>query len=231
MTIVRHDNVVQGSIEWHEMRRGLLTASEMKLIITPTLKVAANDKERAHLYHLMSQRIAGYVEDTFEGYAMLRGREDEVDAKIAYSNKYEPVEDVGFITNDKWGFKIGYSPDGRVGDVGGIEAKSRNHKLQIETILEHAMAQTVPADFVIQCQTGLLVSEWEWLDFISYSAGLPMITIRTYPDPVIQAAIVAAATAFEERITKRMDEFTNILTSGEVRLLATERRIEREIQF
>ena len=78
---------------------------------------------------------------------------------------------------------------------------------------------------------GLLVSEREWLDFISSSAGLPMITIRTYPDPVIQAAIVAAATAFEERITKRMDEFTNILTSGEVRLLATERRIEREMQF
>ena len=144
MTIVRHDNVVQGSIEWHEMRRGLLTASEMKLIITPTLKVAANDKERAHLYHLMSQRIAGYVEDTFEGYAMLRGREDEVDAKIAYSNKYEPVEDVGFITNDKWGFKIGYSPDGLVSHDGSIEAKSRAHKLQIETILEHAVMQTTP---------------------------------------------------------------------------------------
>lgn len=231
MTIVRHDNVVQGSIEWHEMRRGLLTASEMKLIITPTLKVAANDKERAHLYHLMSQRIAGYVEDTFEGYAMLRGREDEVDAKIAYSNNYAHVEDCGFITNDKWGFKIGYSPDGLVSHDGSIEAKSRAHKLQIETILEHAVMQTVPPDFVIQCQTGLLVSEREWLDFISYSAGLPMITIRTYPDPVIQAAIVAAATAFEERIAKRMDEFTNILTSGEVRLLATERRIEREIQF
>ena len=57
-----YQEVLQGSDEWYEMRRGLLTASEMKLIITPTLKVASNERERSHLFELMAQRITGYVE-------------------------------------------------------------------------------------------------------------------------------------------------------------------------
>ena len=61
MTVKIHDDLVQGSEEWHAIRCGLLTASEMKLIITPTLKIASNDKERAHLYELLAQRITKYV--------------------------------------------------------------------------------------------------------------------------------------------------------------------------
>jgi hypothetical protein len=98
MTVTYHNDVVQGSTEWLQMRCGLLTASEMKLIITPTLKIASNEKERAHLYTLLGQRICGYTEDSYEGYDMLRGREDEIDARIKYSENYAPVDDCGFIT-------------------------------------------------------------------------------------------------------------------------------------
>lgn len=188
MSIIYHADVVQGSTEWLEMRCGLLTASEMKLILTPTLKTASNEKERAHLYTLLSQRITGYVEPSYIGDDMLRGFEDEIDAKIAYAEHYEPVEDCGFITNDEFGFTIGYSPDALVGDDGLIEIKSRKHKFQVETILENVSAGTAPADFLIQVQTGLLVTKRVWLDFISFSAGLPMATIRVFPDPVVQGA-------------------------------------------
>lgn len=228
MTIVYHPEVAQGSAEWMQMRCGLLTASEMKLIVTPTLKVASNEKERAHLYTLLAQRITGYVEPCYIGDDMLRGYEDEVDAKIAYAMNYAPVEDCGFITNDKWGFKIGYSPDGLVGCDGLIECKSRKHKFQVETILENVVAGTAPADFLIQVQTGLMVSERGWLDFISYSAGLPMATIKIHPDPVVQGAILEAAAAFEERISARIIQFAEI-TKSKARLIPTERRIEQEI--
>lgn len=231
MTITYHDKVVQGSTEWTELRCGLLTASEMKLIITPTLKIAASDKERAHLYALAAQRVAKYTEVGYEGYDMLRGREDEIDAKVAYMQHYGPVEDCGFITNDQWGFTLGYSPDGLVGGKDGLlEAKSRKHSLQMKVFFENVSPQTIPEDHVIQCQSGLLIADRTWLDYISFSAGLPMATIRTYPDPVIQNAIVEAAGAFEDRLSKRLDEFHSIITSG-VRLLATDRRIEREIHL
>lgn len=74
--------MVQGSEEWLTARCGLLTASEIKLIVTPTLKIASNDKERAHLYELLAQRITGYVEPRYISDDMLRGKEDEIAARI-----------------------------------------------------------------------------------------------------------------------------------------------------
>lgn len=229
MTVVYHPELVQGSDEWIASRCGLLTASEMKLIVTPsTLKPASNDKERAHLFTLLSQRITGYVEPNYISDDMLRGIEDEVTAKLAYHATYAGLVDCGFITNDRWGFTIGYSPDALVGDDGQLEVKSRRHKFQVETIIENVAGQSVPLEFLVQVQTGLLVSERQWTDFISYSAGLPMATIRAYPDPVCQAAIVEAASAFEQRIAVRLAEYERVMASG-ARLLATERRVEQEI--
>lgn len=57
-----------------------------------------------------------------------------------------------------------------------------------------------------------------------------MLTIRVYPDLAIQEAIVAAATAFEKKIAEKMEKYLEIVKSGDdVRLLPTERTVEREI--
>lgn len=219
-----HADLVQGSDAWMDARCGLLTASEMKLILTPTLKIASNDKERSHLYELLAQRITRYVEPHYIGSDMLRGIEDEVYARDAYAENYAPVADMGFITNDRWGFTIGCSPDGLVGDDGLLECKSRRQKYQIETIASGEM----PDDYLLQVQTALLVSERKWLDFVSYSGGLPMVTIRVFPDPVVHDAIVAAATAFETRLAAKLDQYSKALNSG-ARLVPTERRIVQEM--
>lgn len=55
--IVYHHDLEQGSDEWLAARCGIPTASEMKLIVSPTLKPASNDKERAHLYELLAQLL------------------------------------------------------------------------------------------------------------------------------------------------------------------------------
>lgn len=220
-----HKDIVQGSDEWFQLRCGKLTASEMKLILTPTLKMASNDKERAHVYELLAQRVTNYVEPGYVSDDMLRGNEDEVEARIRYAEAYAPIEEVGFMTNDKWGFILGYSPDGLVGDDGQIECKSRRPKYQMETLT----SREVPIDYVLQLQTGLLVSERQWVDFISYSAGLPMIVMRVYPDTKVQQAIIEAAGTFEDRLRQRMNEYKATLEDPAMRLLQTERRVEQEI--
>ena len=224
MTVTIHENVDQGSDTWLALRTGLLTASEMKLIITPKLKVADNDKSRAHVWELMAQRITKYVEPSYISDDMIRGHEDEIEALIRYQQEYGKVADVGFITNDDFGFTIGYSPDGLVGDDGLIEAKSRRQRFQAEVITE----QTVPEEHIIQCQTGLMVSKRKWLDYISYCGGMNMITIRVFPDPVIQDAIIGAATQFEKKLAEMMDKYNGVLKSG-ARLLPTERKIIEEM--
>lgn len=224
MTITYHKDLVQGSDEWRAARCGLLCASEIKLILTPTLKVASNDKERAHLYELLAQRITGYVEPSYVSDDMLRGINDEADAAALYAKHYAKVKEVGFVTNDEFGFTIGYSPDRLVGDDGLLECKSRRAKYQVETIL----SGEVPTEHILQCQTGLLVSGRQWLDFVSYCGGLPMITIRVFPDPVVQAAIVEAATAFESRLEKKLAEYDGVIAPGS-RLIPTVRKIEMEM--
>ncbi len=269
--ITYHPEVTQGSDEWLAMRRGILTASEMNRIITPTLKIAGNDKSRAHELEIAAQRISGYVEPHYVGDDMLRGMEDEFYARQLYADHYAPVTETGFITNDKLGFLVGYSPDGLVGDDmlrgmedefyarqlyadhyapvtetgfitndklgflagysadglvgddGLIEVKSRRQRFQIETIA----SCEVPAEYMIQLQTGLLVTERQWIDFISYSGGLPMFVQRVEPDPEIQEAIIAAARAFEVRVEEKMLEYRASVVSR--KLIPTERRVEQEM--
>lgn len=225
MTITYHKDLYQGSDEWLAARCGLLTASEMKLILTSTLKPASNDKERAHLYELLAQRISRYVEPRYIGSDMLRGMDEEIRARDLYSERFAPVEQVGFITNDRWGFTLGYSPDGLVGDDGAIECKSRCQKYQVQTIIECVAGQVIPAEYALQVQTGLLVSERKWIDFISYSGGLPMTVIRVLPDDEIQSAILSAASAFEQRIETRWAEYLEASRD----LIPTERVVEQEM--
>jgi hypothetical protein len=219
-----HPDLIQGSDEWLAARCGLLTASEMKLILTPTLKIASNDKERAHLYELLAQRITGYVEPHYVGDDMLRGQADEVVARILYAENYAPVKDMGFITNDEFGFTLGFSPDGLVGDDGFIECKSRRQKFQVETLIKGAM----PDDYALQVQTGFLVTKRQWCDFVSYSGGLPMVTMRVFPDREMQEAIIAAASSFENKLAERLSQYEAAMRSKS-RLVPTERTMELEI--
>lgn len=221
---VYHDKLIQGSDEWLAARCGLLTASEMKLVITPTLKVADNDKTRAHLWELLFQRLTGFVEPQYVSDAMLRGQEDEIYARAAYDEHFAKTTETGFITNDKWGFTIGYSPDGLVGDDGLIECKSRAGKYQVQTIAENE----VPAEYMTQLQTGLLVSERKWVDFISYSGGLPVFVKRVEADPMIQGAILAAAQNFELKLAEREREY-RVSLAAQPKIIPTERREAMEI--
>jgi hypothetical protein len=241
MTIKYHGDMVQGSDEWHAARCGLITASEVKLLVnipepetrikkdgTPykqrSMSYADNDKTRAHMWELLAQRISKYVDPSYIGDAMLRGWTDEITARDLYSKHYEPVTETGFVTNDKWGFTLGYSPDGQVANPGLIECKSRVQKYQIQTIVE----DKVPSEFMMQLQTGLLVTEREWIDFISYSGGLPMYVKRVYPDAEIQAAIIDAATAFETKLAENMTAYKAALAAMPV-LIETERDVEEEM--
>lgn len=196
MTITYHPELIQGSDEWMDARRGLITAGSMKLILTPTLKMASNDKERQHLFELLGQRITGYTEPAYVSDDMLRGREDEIYARALYSEKYAPVTEVGMVSNDDFGFVISGSPDGLVGDDGMIECKSRLQKYQTQTILE----DEVPDEYILQIQANMLVAGRKWCDFISYCGGMPMYVRRVEPDRVIRDAIISAAGAFEQRL-------------------------------
>lgn len=195
MSLQIFNNIEQGTDEWHAIRRGIVTASVVGLLITTkTLKPAANDTSRGLTATLAAERITGFTEPSPTSAAMERGTLDEPYAREVYSEHYAPATEVGFMIRDDWGFKIGFSPDGLVGNDGLIEIKSRAQKKQLATIL----ADEVPAENMAQIQCGLLVSGRAWCDYVSYCGGMPLYTKRVYPDALWHAAIIDAVKAFEE---------------------------------
>lgn len=194
MSLHTYNDIEQGTEEWLALRRGIVTASTVgQLITAKTLKPADNDYSRALTALLVSERITGWTESTWVNADMQRGIDDEPRARDLYSETYEPVTEVGFLVRDDWGFSIGFSPDGLVGEDGLIECKSRKPRKHLQTIL----AGEVPPENIAQIQCGLLVSGRSWCDYLSFASGMPLWRKRVTPDLRWFDAIIAAVTKFE----------------------------------
>lgn len=197
-------DLIQGSDEWHDQRRGMVTASVVdQLLTTKTIQPANNDHSRSLVAILVAERITGWTDPTYLGDDMLRGWEDEPRAVEVYGEHYAPVTTVGFLVRDDWGFRIGYSPDGLVDDDGLVEVKSRRPKKHLQTILD----DEVPADCMGQIQCGLLVSGRKWCDYLSYCGGMPLWVKRVTPDERWFYAITNAVQQFENTAAAMVEKY------------------------
>lgn len=214
--------IEQGSDEWLEVRRGMLTGSVMKNLLTKGFKPSTGAMVDTLLYQLLAERISGRVDDNYQSWDMIRGHTEEIEARDLYATTYAPVQQCGFVTNDKWGFTLGFSPDGLLRGGGFLEAKSRKQKLQIRAIVESISQDQIDAEFQVQVQTGLLVMERQWCDHISYSNGLPMAVVRVGPDRDIQEAILSAAESLEKRMTAARAVYDAAVSDADKRMVLTE---------
>jgi len=198
-------NFEQGTPEWHDARRGLVTASAVGKLLTPTLKTANNEASRGLTHQLVAERLTGNTDPTYPSKDMERGTFDEPAARAVYNDEIAPVVECGFmiLTTDA-GHRIGYSPDGLVGDDGLIEIKSRLQKNHLATILSNE----IPAENMAQLQCGLLVSGRSWVEYVSFCSGMPLWTKRVEPDPEWHTALLEAVDTFEERARLITDDYT-----------------------
>ncbi len=218
MTITHHYDVRQYTPEWDVVKCGVLSASKIEKILTPTtLKFAENAGCRELVDNIACQRLTKRLHPEFISYDMRRGLIEEQSARDLYSQNYAKIRECGFITNDKWGFTLGCSPDGVVEGGGGIEVKSRLPRLQYGVV----RAAKTPDEFRFQIQTTLAITEYSWWDFISYAGGMNMLTLRNEPLPDIQNAIIAAASTFEDRVKVAIEEYGNRIADKTLRILPT----------
>ena len=223
MSLIVHPSLIQGTDEWLEQRRGMVTASVVGQLITPsTIKPASNDYSRALTAQLVAERITGWVDPVYVSDDMLRGVEDEPRARDMYAEwRGVTVDSVGFMIRRESTWTLGYSPDGLVGDDGLIEAKSRRPKKQLTTIL----SGQVPAENMAQLQAGLLVSGRKWIDYVSYSGGMPLWVTRVYPDQRWFDAIVTAVINFEETAAEMVAAYESAIAGFPM----TERVVEMDM--
>lgn len=226
-TLTTYPELEQGSEEWLKARLGLLTASTIGELITPKTKtVADNDKSRGLTALLVAERITGWSDPTFYSADMARGHDIEPIARNLYAEQTNaPVTELGFMvrTFDN-GYRLGYSPDGLVGDEGLIEIKGPRMKTHLQTIL----AGKVPLHHMAQIQCGLLVADRQFCDFISFYAGMPPFIQRVERDEAWCTAVTEALVAFETKAAEMQADYETKTTG----LPKTERLlIDMEMSF
>ena len=158
-------DIEQGSEAWLKLRLGLVSASRFKDIMTnPRSKTELfSATAKSYMLELIAEILTGEQKEV-TGKALEWGSTNEINAQNEYAfEKGVKVEEVGIcLTDDKL---IGASPDGFVGDDGGIEIKcpynSANH---IATVVSGEM----PKEHIPQVQGNMLVNGRSWWDFVSY---------------------------------------------------------------
>lgn len=169
----------QYSPEWWAVRRGVPTASEFSNILTPATGKLSKSAD-GYVYKLIGEKLSTeYPLTTMNPAtaAMERGTSLEANARSWYSLVHSvEVNEVGFALSDCERF--GCSPDGIVGEDGGIEIKCPLPHTQVEWLL----SGTLPDTYKPQVHGSLIITGRQWWDFVSYCPGLPELVVRVEPD-------------------------------------------------
>ena len=150
---VKRDGVSGAPIKQAHPERAAV-AHELRDTSPTVVEPASGDAANGLVALLAAERITGRTEPTYMSDDMWRGIEDEPLAADVYSKHYAPVTTTGFMVRSWDGGRLGYSPDGLVGDDGLIEVKSRRAKKQVQTVV----SGEVPAENMAHAQAGLFVS-------------------------------------------------------------------------
>ena len=168
-------NLEQGTQEWHDTRKGVVTGSRFKDVVTPS-KGDLSKSSKKYMYELVAERMGATVEFYSNEY-MERGNELENDARTAYEFiKDCEVLEVGFCLDD--GKIIGVSPDGLVGTDGGLEIKCPKETTHISYLDDGGL----PLIYKPQVQGSMWVTGRKWWDFMSYHPQLPPLIVRVHRD-------------------------------------------------
>jgi len=203
-----HDNIIQNSDEWFDIRRGKITSSMFGTILSkPRKKI---DKEagkmsksaETYMHNLVAEVLTGITQDMqlsqFEW-----GKEYEAEARDAYElETFTQVKEIGFIEANEGKFKgrIGASTDGLIGDKGMLEIKNpENSAIHVK----YMSTGEIPKGYKIQMYGGLWISDRDWCDFVSYDPRIARLDKRIYI----------------KRFTRKDEEYKKLIKTLEERLL------------
>ena len=150
----------QRTPEWHEARKGLITASSVGAILGHSPNATRADVMRRMV------REAHGAENEFNGnIATEYGTRNEDGALVEYRIETgHEVQTVGFITREDW---AGCSPDGLIGDLGGMEIKCPFGKRKDEVPQFKTLADQ--PHYLDQVQFSIWVTGRAWWDFFQWA--------------------------------------------------------------
>jgi hypothetical protein len=208
-------DIEQGSEEWLRLRLGLVSASRFKdLMSAPRSKTDLfSATAKSYMMELIAEILTG-EQKKISGQALDWGTDNEKGAQAEYAfEQGVAVEEVGIcLTNS---LLMGASPDGFVGDDGGLEIKCPfNSAIHIATVISGDM----PKEHMPQVQGNMLVNGRFWWDFVSFDPRINgkgrIFIIRIERDEEYIAKLQEKLDAFVTEMQRILKESFGIIWNG-----------------
>lgn len=159
----------QRSVEWLEAKLGKVGCSRLGDVLAISARGEPLQARTDYMMELLCERLTGQFTEHFVSAAMQWGIDNEPDARTEYELHYGVlVEEDGGRAHagipDWW-----CSPDGLVGDDGGVEFKCPNTATHLDTMLNNSIKK----QYVYQMAGSVIIYDRKWWDFVSYDPRLP----------------------------------------------------------
>lgn len=176
-----HTKIIQQTEAWKNLRKGKMTASNAQAI-------GNNGKGLdSYILKIMSEYYSTGENEYYSNKDIDRGNELEEQAREMYELETgNEVLQVGFIEIDEF---TGCSPDGLIGDEGGMEIKCQNDLNHYKTIVKGE--KEIDTKYIWQIQMSLFLTGRKWWDYVGYNPNFKksLVIHRIYPDEKKQAKI------------------------------------------
>lgn len=182
----------QGTDAWFEHRLGHPTASGFKYVLAKGEGKSRNE----YMRKIAGEKLTAERMESFSNSYTDRGTEQEPEAIETYEFLTDnAVRRVALVVHREG--IASCSPDGLIGDNGGLECKSQSPHLMIETIRLDRM----PPEHKAQVQGALWVCEREWWDVFLFYRSMPVSPrFRVFRDDAYIAQLDAEVRRFNEEV-------------------------------
>ena len=197
MKIVR--DIEQGTPEWFALRAGKVTGSNFGKVLAK----GSGATRRSYMLDLIAERW-GAQREPYTNAAMEWGTQTEPQARAMYElMSGDEVEEVTLILHSD---DVSCSPDGLVGNDGGIEIKCPNSS----THVDYRLREALPSAYKPQVQGFLWIAEREWCDFVSFDprvrADKQFFCVRVYRDEAYIKTLAAEVERFVAELLALLDD-------------------------
>ncbi len=183
--------MAQGSVEWFEARKGVVTASEIDSLVTPAWKVRTGKGVDSYMFRKLAEKSVGWAADFGGSYQMDQGSIAEKIALPWFNFTYNAdARPVGFCISDDG--RTGCSPDAMIGDDNGLEIKFPSHPVHLQYLAEGVL----PDDYAAQVHFSMYVTGFKQWEFVSFSKVFPSLHVTVKRNEEIQAVIHEALQKF-----------------------------------
>jgi putative phage-type endonuclease len=204
-------DVEQGTEEWLAARAGKLTASKISDVMARGRNGSPSKTREKYLGEIVSERLTGQPSRmSFKSQSMAWGNETEDQARAVYTmTTGNIVQQVGMVIHPECDL-FAASPDGLIGDDGGLEIKCPDTHTHIKNLEE----RRVPPEYVKQIQWNLACTDRAWWDFMSFDPSMPdhmqAMIVRMERNEDMIEEMLAAAHAFNADVEAKIARLVSI---------------------